>query len=88
MFALTGLRLILQPTKMNGTTNMIKHQLKLFIPLFLFSFAAFSQQTHVFTDGEKKFKEAKDLFIKQQYALAYPLLEAVKKQYHDNQQSN
>ena len=88
MFALMPERLILQPTKMNGSTNMIKKQSILFISFFLFSLAAFSQQTHVFTDAEKKFKEAKDLFIKQQYALAYPLLEAVKQQYPDNQQTN
>ena len=54
----------------------------------VFSVAAFSQPTHVFTDPEKKFKEAKELFVKQQYALAYPLLQEVKLQYPDNQKSN
>ncbi len=55
---------------------------------FLFSSVLLSQQTHVFTDTEKKFKEAKQLFIQQQYALAYPLLQQVKEQYPDNQASN
>ncbi len=88
MFALGPLRLILQPTKMNGSINMIKKHPPLLIAFLIFSLAAFSQQTHVFTDAEKKFKEAMDLFIKQQYALAYPLLEAVRQQYPDNLQSN
>ncbi len=54
----------------------------------IFSIKAFSQPTHVFTDQEKKFKEAKELFIKQQYALAYPLLQEVKQQTPDNQKTN
>jgi len=42
----------------------------------VFSLAAFSQPTHVFTDPEKKFKAAKELFVIQQYALAVlPLLQ-------------
>ncbi len=60
----------------------------LFLSSFIFSSFLFSQQTHVFTDAEKKFKEAKQLFIQQQYALAYPLLHQVKEQYPDNQISN
>ncbi len=57
--------------------------------LFLFlSGAVFSQQPHVFIDAEKEFKEAKQLFIQQQYALAYPLLQAVKQQQQDNQKTN
>ncbi|MEN9570730.1 MAG: hypothetical protein RL172_1961 [Bacteroidota bacterium] len=42
-----------------------------------------AQQTHVFTDAEKKLKEAKDFFIKQQYALAYPLLQQIVQQQQD-----
>ncbi len=42
----------------------------------------------MFTDTEKKFKEAKQLFIQQQYALAYPLLQQVKEAFPDNQISN
>ena len=57
--------------------------------LFLFlSGAVFSQQTHVFIDAEKDFKEAKQLFTQQQFALAYPLLQAVKQQQQDNQKTN
>ncbi|MCW3089302.1 MAG: tetratricopeptide repeat protein [Ferruginibacter sp.] len=56
--------------------------------MVVFSIATFSQPTHVFTDPEKKFKEAKELFVKQQYALAYPILQEVKLQYPDNQKSN
>ena len=67
---------------------MTKQKFLLLISFFLFSLSVFSQQTYVFTDTEKKFKEAKNLFIEQQYALAYPLLQAVKEQYPDNRQSN
>jgi TolA-binding protein len=70
------------------STNMVKQLSLSFLFLFLFSSVLFSQQTHVFTDTEKKFKEAKQLFIQQQYALAYPLLQQVKEQYPDNQISN
>jgi len=54
----------------------------------IFSVKALSQPTHVFTDQEKKFKEAKELFVKQQYALSYPLLQEVKQQIPDNQKTN
>ena len=75
--------------KMNESTNMVKQTVSLFF-LFslLFCSTAFSQQTHVYTDAERKFKEAKQLFIQQQYGLAYPLLQEVKEQYPDNQVSN
>jgi len=66
----------------------MKKQFAVLLPAVVFSIAAFSQPTHVFTDPEKKFKEAKELFVKQQYALAYPLLQEVKVQYPDNQKSN
>src|SRR5665647_3759700 len=69
-------------------THTMKKQFPLLLFAVIFSIAAFSQPTHVFTDAEKKFKEAKELFVKQQYALAYPLLQEVKLQYPDNQKSN
>ncbi len=66
----------------------MKKQFPLLLFAIVFSIAAFSQPTYVFTDPEKKFKDAKELFVKQQYALAYPLLQEVKLQYPDNQKSN
>src|SRR6188472_2899927 len=66
----------------------MKQQFPLLLLAALFSLKVFSQATYVFTDPEKKFKEAKELFVKQQYALAYPLLQEVKVQYPDNQKSN
>jgi tetratricopeptide (TPR) repeat protein len=56
--------------------------------LFVYSPSVDAQETHVFKDAESKFKEAKDLFVKQQYALAYPLLQAVKDATPENQKSN
>ncbi len=73
---------------MNATINMMKHKYALLLIAILFSFTAFAQPTHVITDAEKKFKEAKELFVKQQYALAYPLLQEVIDQYPDKEKSN
>ena len=67
---------------------MMKQKFPVLLLAVLFSFSIFAQATHVFTDAEKQFKEAKELFIKQQYALAYFLLQEVKKQYPDEQKSN
>lgn len=69
-------------------SSMVKQISISFLFLTVFSCVLFSQQTHVFTDAQKKFKEAKQLFIQQQYGLAYPLLQQVKEQYPDNQISN
>lgn len=69
-------------------TNMIKHKL---LTLFLatgLSVAVIAQPTHTVTDAEKKYKDAKELFVKEQYALAYPLLKVLKEQYPDNRISN
>ena len=67
---------------------MMKYKCSILLFTILFSLSIFAQPTHVITDAEKKFKEAKELFIKQQYGLAYPLLQDLKQQYPDNQKSN
>ncbi len=67
---------------------MIKRYWSLAIVLVMLSGSVSSQQTHVFRDNEKEFKEAKELFVKQQYALAYPILEKVKQDIPENQKSN
>ena len=66
---------------------MIKKSFLTFITI-LFSFSVFSQATFVVTDPQKSFKEAKELFVKQEYALAYPLFKEVKEQYPQDQKSN
>ena len=73
---------------MTDTTHTMNQKIFATILILFFSIPVFCQPTHVFTDGERKFKEAKELFIKQQYALAYPLLQQVKDEYPDNQKSN
>lgn len=50
----------------------------------LLSLNSFSQGNFNITDPEKKFKEAKGLFIKEEYSLAYPLLKELKQQYPQN----
>ena len=52
------------------------------------SLPGIAQPTHTITDPEKKYKEAKEFFIKQQYAQAYPLMKELKQQYTDNTVSN
>ncbi len=69
-------------------TNMIKHKLLTLFFATGLSVAAIAQPTHTVTDAEKKYKDAKELFVKEQYALAYPLLKVLKEQYPDNRISN
>ncbi|MBX2888096.1 MAG: tetratricopeptide repeat protein [Ferruginibacter sp.] len=52
-----------------------------------FSIVGFSQATHVITDSEKQYKEARDLFVKEQYALAYPLVKELLDKYPANMAS-
>lgn len=50
--------------------------------------AAIAQTTHTITDPEKKYKEAKEFFVKEQYAFAYPLVKELKQQYPGNTASD
>ncbi|MBK7434574.1 MAG: tetratricopeptide repeat protein [Chitinophagaceae bacterium] len=61
--------------KMNSKRIII-----VFLVLF-FCGPVFSQPTQPVTDNERKFKEAKDLFVQEQYALAYPLLSSLRETY-------
>lgn len=45
---------------------------------------SYTQPTHNITDPEKKYKEAKEFFVKEKYALAYPLIKELKQAYPDN----
>ncbi|HSN61434.1 MAG TPA: hypothetical protein VLR49_10895, partial [Ferruginibacter sp.] len=58
----------------------------IFFTLLLLAATAstFAQPTHTITDPERKYKEAKEFFVKEQYALAYPLMKELKKSYPDN----
>ncbi len=67
---------------------MIKHKfLLLFFAAGIIA-SATAQPTNAVTDPEKKYKDAKELFVREQYALAYPLLKELKQQYPDNSISN
>jgi len=59
-----------------------------FVFLLILSLQSFSQANYNVTDPEKSFKEAKDLFIKEEYSLAYPLLKELKQKYPENTQSS
>src|SRR5215212_4189730 len=58
------------------------------LTLVLISFTAVSQANFNVTDPERSFKEAKDFFIQEQYALAYPLLKDLKQKYPENTSSS
>lgn len=73
---------------MNQPTTMIRQKIALLLFVTVFSFSAFAQPTHVITDPEKNYKDAKELFVKEQYALAYPLFAALKAQNPDNTASD
>jgi len=73
---------------MNEPTTMIKQKIALLLLAAAFSLPAFSQPTHVTTDPEKKFKDAKELFVREQFALAYPLFAELKAAYPDNTASD
>ncbi len=69
---------------MNHTDNMKKIKFSFPIIAVLISIQSFSQPTHFVTDVEKKYKDAKEFFVREQFALAYPLLKDLKQQYPDN----
>lgn len=74
--------------KKNEPTTMIKRKIFLFLFTAVFSCTAFAQPTNVITDPEKKYKDAKELFVREQFALAYPLFAELKAAYPDNTISN
>lgn len=63
---------------------------KIFSLLFaaIASGTAIAQPTHSVSDPEKKYKEAKEFFVKEQYAFAYPLVKELKQQYPANTASD
>ena len=69
-------------------TTMIKQKLLILLFATAISFSAFAQPTYAIIDPEKKFKDAKELFVKEQFALAYPLFAELKGQYPDNTTSD
>lgn len=56
--------------------------------LLFLAVSGFSQPTHVVTDPERKFKEVKEYMIREEYALAYPLIKELMQMYPDNSTSN
>lgn len=62
---------------------MIKKVLFPFVIMML-SYTTFSQPTFAVTDPELKYKEVKEYFSREQYALAYPLIKELKSAYPAN----
>ncbi len=52
------------------------------------SLSLFSQATHNVIDPEKKYKDVKEMMVKEEYALAYPLARELKAVYPDNTTSD
>lgn len=69
---------------MTGSTTMIKQKLSLLLLATVLSLSAFAQPTNAITDPEKKYKEAKELFGREQFALAYPLFAELRSANPDN----
>ena len=63
---------------------------KIFLTLFLasLSFISFAQPTYTVIDPEKEYKDVKEYFAKEQYALAYPLLKDLRANYAANTASD
>ena len=70
-----------------GAKHQLTHMIqKILLSLYvaMLSVISFAQPTHAITDPEGKYKEVKELFVREQYALAYPLLKELKTDYPDN----
>lgn len=60
------------------------HRILLSFGLIIFALAGFAQPNYNVTDPEKAYKEAKEFFIKRDYAVAYPLLKKLADKYPPN----
>ncbi len=69
---------------MTESTTMIKQKISLLLVAAVFSFSVFAQPTNAITDPEKKYKDAKELFVREQFALAYPLFAELRAANPDN----
>jgi TolA-binding protein len=69
---------------MTAVNMMIKQKITFLLLAAIFSLSAFAQPTHTITDPEKKYKDAKELFVQEQFALAYPLFAELRAKYPDN----
>ena len=87
-------QVILQPVrrmlriKMHESTTMIKQKIALLLFAAIISLPVFAQPTHAVTDPEKKYKDAKELFVREQFALAYPLFAELRAANPDNTASD
>jgi len=70
--------------QLNEFTTMIKQKMTFLLFAAVISFSAIAQPTHAVTDPEKKFKDAKALFVQEHFALAYPLFAELKAANPDN----
>src|SRR5436190_18889484 len=73
---------------MTALKAMMKQKIQFLLLAAIFSLPAFSQPTNTITENEKKYKDAKELFVKEQFALAYPLFAELKAQYPENTTSD
>lgn len=62
--------------------------LSLLFTAILLSIFSFAQQTRYYSDPEEKFKEAKEYFQKEQYALAYPLFRELRQSVKETDKAN
>ncbi len=67
---------------------MIKHKLTALLFFAGLYCTVIAQPTNAITNPEKKYNDAKELFVKEQFALAYPLFKELKDKTPDNSISN
>ncbi len=67
---------------------MIKHKLTALLFFAALYCTVIAQPTNAITNPEKKYNDAKELFVKEQFALAYPLFKELKDKTPDNSISN
>ncbi len=84
MFATNILSGNFATSKMNESLTMIKQKTIVLLFAAFVSISLFAQPTNAITDPEKKYKDAKELFMREQFALAYPLFAELKAANPDN----
>lgn len=67
---------------------MVIKKISVSLILFFILFASFAQPTHIVTDTQKKYKEARDFFYQNDFEQAYPLLKELVKDYPENTKTN
>ena len=67
---------------------MVIKKISVSLILFFILSTSYAQPTHIVTDTQKKYKEARDFFYQNDFEQAYPLLKELVKTYPENTKTN